>query len=221
MRWVDGTIGAGNLTEIDVVETLEAFRREDETLVDVSFDTICGSGPNGAIMHYRVTEQQQPAGSCPATFCWSIRGAQYLSGTTDITRTLATGPVDAEHKDRYTRVLKGMIAISRLRFPQGTTGAQIDGFARAPLWAIGVTFTHGTGHGVGAFLSVHEGPVGIAPRYTVPFAAGNIVSNEPGYLRGRRLRHPHREPRRGHPRRGRDELSGVRDADALPQSTRA
>ena len=184
LAWVDETVGAGNLTEIDVVEQLEAFRREDETLVDISFDTICGAGPNGAIMHYRVTESSNRR-ITPGDILLVDSGAQYLSGTTDITRTMATGPVGAEQKDRNTRVLKGMIAISRLIFPRGTTGAQIDGFARNPLWEIGENFAHGTGHGVGAFLSVHEGPIGIAPRYHVPFAPGNIVSNEPGfYLNG-------------------------------------
>ncbi len=178
--WADGVICSGRLTEIDVVEKLESIRREDETLVDISFDTICGAGPNGAIMHYRVTESSNRT-ITPGELLLVDSGGQYLSGTTDITRTVATGPVDAEYRDRFTRVLKGMIAISRLKFPVGTTGAQIDGFARAPLWEIGLNFNHGTGHGVGAFLSVHEGPVGIAPRYHVPFSAGNIVSNEPGY----------------------------------------
>ncbi|MBU1174095.1 MAG: aminopeptidase P family protein [Alphaproteobacteria bacterium] len=178
--WLDGVAGSAGLTEIDVVERLEAFRREDETLVDISFDTICGSGPNGAIMHYRVTETSNRT-LVPGELLLVDSGAQYLSGTTDITRTVATGPVAPEHKDRNTRVLKGMIAISRLKFPLGTTGAQIDAFARHPLWEIGENFAHGTGHGVGAFLSVHEGPIGIAPRYHVPFAPGNVVSNEPGF----------------------------------------
>ena len=180
LSWVDENVGSGTLTEIDVTEALEAFRREDETLVDVSFDTICGSGPNGAIMHYRVTESTNRV-ITPGDILLVDSGGQYLSGTTDITRTMATGPVADVQKDRNTRVLKGMIGISRLNFPIGTTGAHIDAFARAPLWEIGENFAHGTGHGVGAFLSVHEGPVGIAPRYTVPFSAGNIISNEPGY----------------------------------------
>ena len=184
LAWVDENVGSGDLTEIDVVEQLEAFRREDDTLVDISFDTICGAGPNGAIMHYRVTESSNRR-ITPGEILLVDSGAQYLSGTTDITRTMATGPVGAEHKDRNTRVLKGMIAISRLKFPRGTTGAQIDAFARNPLWEIGENFAHGTGHGVGAFLGVHEGPIGIAPRYHVAFAPGNIVSNEPGfYLNG-------------------------------------
>ena len=110
-------------------------------------------------------------------------GGQYLTGTTDITRTMSTGKVTAEHKDRFTRVLKGMIAISVCRFPRGTSGAQIDVLARNALWQAGVTYEHGTGHGVGAFLSVHEGPAGISPRYTVPLEVGMILSNEPGYYK--------------------------------------
>ncbi len=180
LAWVDAALTSGKMTEIDLVERLEAFRRLDETLVDVSFDTICGSGPNGAIVHYRVTESSNRR-ITPGDILLIDSGGQYLSGTTDITRTMATGPVGAEHKDRYTRVLKGMIGISLLRFPAGTTGAQIDAFARVPLWQIGLNYNHGTGHGVGAFLSVHEGPVGIGPRYGVPFAPGHIVSNEPGF----------------------------------------
>ncbi len=110
-------------------------------------------------------------------------GAQYLSGTTDITRTMATGKVTAEQKTRFTQVLRGMIAISRVRFPKGTTGAQLDVLARQFLWQDGVTYNHGTGHGVGAFLSVHEGPIGISSRYSVPFEPGMITSNEPGFYK--------------------------------------
>ena len=182
LAWVDSAVGSGELTEIDVTEKLEACRREDDTLVEVSFDTICGSGPNGAIIHYRVTESSNRT-ITPGDILLVDSGGQYLSGTTDITRTMATGPVSDEVRDRNTRVLKGMIAISLAKFPKGTTGAQIDVLARAPLWEIGLNYNHGTGHGVGAFLSVHEGPVGISPRAHVPLAAGNIVSNEPGYYR--------------------------------------
>ncbi len=110
-------------------------------------------------------------------------GAQYLSGTTDITRTMSTGKVTAEFKDRFTRVLKGMIAISVVRFPRGTSGAQLDVLARQFLWQDGVTYNHGTGHGVGAFLSVHEGPIGISTRYPTPLEPGMIISNEPGYYK--------------------------------------
>lgn len=184
LAWVDGAVSSGELTEIDVTEKLEAFRREDETLVEVSFDTICGSGPNGAIIHYRVTESSNRT-ITPGDILLVDSGGQYQAGTTDITRTVATGAVSDDVRDRNTRVLKGMIAISLAKFPKGTTGAQIDVLARTPLWEIGLNYNHGTGHGVGAFLSVHEGPVGISSRAHVPFSEGNIVSNEPGfYLEG-------------------------------------
>ena len=180
--WFDAEAPRGELTEIGIVTALEAFRREEESCVDASFDTISGAGPNGAIVHYRVTNKTDRRLN-PGELMLLDSGAQYLSGTTDITRTLYTGPVGAEEKDRYTRVLKGMIAISTARFPKGTTGAQIDVLARHYLWQDGITYSHGTGHGVGAFLGVHEGPVGIAPRYTTPLEAGNVLSNEPGYYK--------------------------------------
>jgi len=180
--WFDAEAPKGQLTEIAVVTALEAFRREEESCIDASFDTISGAGPHGAIVHYRVTEKTDRR-LAPGELMLLDSGAQYLSGTTDITRTMATGPASAEQQDRYTRVLKGMIAISAARFPLGTTGAQIDVLARQFLWQDGVTYHHGTGHGVGAFLGVHEGPIGIAPRYTTPFEPGNVVSNEPGYYK--------------------------------------
>lgn len=182
LHWFDSEAPKGELTEIGIVTALESFRREEETCVDASFDTISGAGPNGAIVHYRVTtktDRRLNAGELMLV----DSGAQYLSGTTDITRTLYTGVASAEQKDRYTRVLKGMIAISMARFPKGTTGAHIDVLARQFLWQAGVTYTHGTGHGVGHFLGVHEGPVGISARYTTPFEPGNVVSNEPGYYK--------------------------------------
>lgn len=182
LAWFDSEAPKGELTEIGIVTALESFRREEESCIDASFDTISGAGPNGAIVHYRVTtktDRRLNAGEIMLV----DSGAQYLSGTTDITRTLSTGPATAEQKDRYTRVLKGMIAISTARFPLGTTGAQIDTLARQFLWQAGVSYSHGTGHGVGAFLGVHEGPVGIAPRYTAPIEAGNVLSNEPGFYK--------------------------------------
>ncbi len=182
LHWFDNEAPKGELTEIGIVTALEAFRREEESCVDASFDTISGAGPNGAIVHYRVTtktDRRLYAGEIMLV----DSGAQYLSGTTDITRTLSTGAATQEQKDRYTRVLKGMIAISMAKFPAGTTGAQIDILARQFLWQAGVTYNHGTGHGVGAFLGVHEGPVGISPRYTAPFEPGNVISNEPGYYK--------------------------------------
>jgi len=180
LAWFDREAPKGKLTEIGIVTALEAFRRADPSCVDASFDTIAGAGPNGAIVHYRVTEKTDRTLK-PGELMLVDSGAQYLSGTTDITRTLYTGEATKEQKDRYTRVLKGMIAISMARFPKGTSGAQIDILARQFLWADGVTYNHGTGHGVGAFLGVHEGPIGISPRYSQPFEAGMIVSNEPGY----------------------------------------
>jgi len=180
--WFDDAAPRGGLDEIGIVGALESFRREDPNCIDASFDTISGAGPNGAIVHYRVDEGTNRQ-LHPGELMLVDSGAQYLMGTTDITRTLFTGSATAEERDRYTRVLKGMIAVSMVRFPRGTTGAQIDVLARQFLWADGITYNHGTGHGVGAFLSVHEGPVGISPRYTVPFEPGMIVSNEPGYYK--------------------------------------
>jgi Xaa-Pro aminopeptidase len=182
LHWFDTNAPQGELTEIGIVTALEAFRREDESCVDASFDTISGSGPNGAIVHYRVINKTNRTLN-PGEIMLLDSGAQYLSGTTDITRTMSTGSSTPEQRDRFTRVLKGMIAISTARFPKGTTGAQIDILARQFLWQDGVTYNHGTGHGVGAYLGVHEGPVGISSRYSTPFEVGNVVSNEPGFYK--------------------------------------
>lgn len=181
--WFDAEAPKGRLTEIGIVEALEHFRREEPSCIDASFDTISGAGPDGAIVHYHVNERSNRTLK-PGELMLLDSGAQYLSGTTDITRTMFTGKATAEQKDRYTRVLKGMIALSLARFPRGTTGAQLDVLARQFLWQDGVTYTHGTGHGVGAFLSVHEGPIGFAPRYTTAaLEPGQIISNEPGYYK--------------------------------------
>lgn len=182
LTWFDTEAPKGELDEIGIVEALESFRREDPSLVDISFETISGAGPNGAIVHYRV-DQNTNRKLNPGELMLLDSGAQYLMGTTDITRTLFTGSVTAEEKDRVTRVVQGMIAIASARFPKGTTGAQLDILARQFLWADGVTYNHGTGHGVGAFLSVHEGPTGISPRYTLPLEPGMIISDEPGYYK--------------------------------------
>ncbi|MDB5472792.1 MAG: aminopeptidase family protein [Devosia sp.] len=182
LHWFDSAAPGGELTEIGIVTALEAFRREEQSCVDASFDTIAGAGPNGAIVHYRVTTKTDRRLN-PGELMLVDSGAQYLSGTTDITRTLASGPASAEQRDRFTRVLKGMMAVSRARFPKGTSGAQIDILARQFLWQAGLTYSHGTGHGVGAYLGVHEGPVGISARYTTPFEVGNVVSNEPGFYK--------------------------------------
>jgi Xaa-Pro aminopeptidase len=180
LAWLDTAAEAGGLSEVAAVEALEDFRAAGGDLRDVSFPTISGSGPNGAIVHYRVTRASDRIVR-PGELFLIDSGAQYPDGTTDITRTIAVGePTDAM-RDRFTRVLKGHIAIARAVFPKGTTGAQIDAFARAPLWQAGLDFDHGTGHGVGSFLSVHEGPQRIAKTGTVALESGMILSNEPGY----------------------------------------
>lgn len=179
LAWLDGQ---SRVSEIAAVEALEDFRAAGGDLRDVSFPTISGSGANGAIVHYRVTRATDRTAKTGELFLIDS-GAQYPDGTTDITRTLAVGTPTPEMRDRYTRVLRGHIAIGRAVFPKGTTGAQIDTLARLPLWEAGLDFDHGTGHGVGAFLSVHEGPQRIAKTGTVALEPGMILSNEPGYYR--------------------------------------
>ncbi|MCE4222442.1 aminopeptidase P family protein [Methylobacterium sp. C25] len=174
--------GSNGIGEIEAVEALEDFRAEGGLLREVSFPTISGSGPNGAIVHYRVTTASDRRVR-PGELFLIDSGAQYADGTTDITRTVAIGTPTAEMRDRFTRVLQGHIAIARAVFPKGTTGAQIDSFARRALWEAGLDFDHGTGHGVGSFLSVHEGPQRIAKTGAVALEAGMILSNEPGYYR--------------------------------------
>jgi Xaa-Pro aminopeptidase len=182
LAWLDRESPNGHLTEIAVVQALEGFRRATNALHDISFDTICGAGPNGAIIHYRVTrETDRPLRQGELLLVDS--GGQYVDGTTDITRTIALGDPGDAAREAYTRVLQGMIAISRVRFPQGLAGRDIDALARYPLWLAGQDYDHGTGHGVGAFLSVHEGPQRISRLSEVPLEAGMILSNEPGYYR--------------------------------------
>ncbi|CTQ53031.1 Xaa-Pro dipeptidase [Roseibium album] len=178
--WFDEEAPKGELDEISVAEKLEAFRRETGVLKDISFDTISGAGPNGAICHYRVSRTSNLPIPVGKPFLIDS-GAQYEDGTTDITRTLAVGDVSAEMKKHFTLVLKGHIAISTAKFPEGTSGAQLDTLARIDLWKAGLDFDHGTGHGVGAYLGVHEGPQRIAKTGTVPLKSGMILSNEPGY----------------------------------------
>jgi len=182
LAWVDREAPSGALTEIDAVEALETFRRDTGALKDVSFPTIAGTGPNGAIVHYRVTRKTNRRIS-PGDLLLIDSGAQYQDGTTDVTRTVAIGDPTAEMRDRFTRVLRGHIAIARATFPDGTTGAQIDTLARQFLWQAGVDFEHGTGHGVGSYLSVHEGPARISKLGTTPLKRGMILSNEPGYYK--------------------------------------
>jgi Xaa-Pro aminopeptidase len=181
LHWFDAEAPKGKLTEIDAAQALETFRRKSRKLKDVSFPTIAAAGPNSAIPHYRVTNSTNRKIGKGIFLVDS--GAQYEDGTTDITRTLAVGKPTAEMRDRYTRVLKGNIAISRSVFPKGTSGAQIDALARSALWQAGLDFDHGTGHGVGAYLSVHEGPQRIAKTGMTPLEPGMIISNEPGYYK--------------------------------------
>jgi Xaa-Pro aminopeptidase len=183
LHWLDQEAPGGSLTETQAVTALEGFRRATNALLDISFDTIMGSGPNGAIVHYRVTRQTDRA-IRPGDLLLVDSGGQYLDGTTDITRTVAVGPPPPEAPACFTRVLQGMIAISRARFPKGVTGAHLDALARYPLWLAGQDYDHGTGHGVGAYLSVHEGPQGLSRRAgETALEAGMILSNEPGYYR--------------------------------------
>jgi Xaa-Pro aminopeptidase len=183
LHWL-GTHGQGaGLDEIAVVTRLEGFREATGALKDLSFDTIAGSGPNGAIVHYRpVSRLNRPLER--GTLLLVDSGAQYLDGTTDVTRTVAIGEPSAEMRERFTLVLKGHLALARVRFPAGTTGSHLDVLARAPLWAAGLDYDHGTGHGVGSYLGVHEGPQGISKRASaVALQPGMIVSNEPGYYK--------------------------------------
>jgi Xaa-Pro aminopeptidase len=182
LAWVDREAPSGGLTEIDAVEALETFRRQTGALKDVSFPTISGTGPNGAIVHYRVTRKSNRR-IAPGDLLLIDSGAQYQDGTTDVTRTIAIGEPTAEMRDRFTRVLRGHIAIARAVFPDGTTGAQLDSFARQFLWQAGLDFEHGTGHGVGSYLSVPEGPARISKLGTTPLKRGMILSNEPGYYK--------------------------------------
>ena len=182
LAWLAREAPTGVVTEIDAVKALESFRRETGVLKDVSFPTIAGSGPNGAIVHYRVTEATNRRLGMNELFLVDS-GAQYEDGTTDVTRTVAIGKPNAEMRDRFTRVLKGHIAIATAVFPENTTGAQLDPLARTALWQAGLDFDHGTGHGVGSYLSVHEGPASISKLGTTALRRGMILSNEPGYYK--------------------------------------
>ncbi len=186
LAWYDEQM-PGTLTEIAAAEELESCRVNtgemlQAPLLDISFDTISSTGPNGAINHYRVTTDTNRTLQDGELFLLDS-GGQYVDGTTDITRTLPVGAVPDEYSRRFTLVLKGMIAISSLRFPKGTTGAEIDAFARSALWKAGLDYAHGTGHGVGSYLSVHEGPQRIAKTGRQELLPGMILSNEPGYYK--------------------------------------
>jgi Xaa-Pro aminopeptidase len=180
--WLDREAPKGTLTEIAVATALEGFRRATNALLDISFDTISGAGAHGAIIHYRVTtDTDAPLRAGDLLLVDS--GGQYLDGTTDITRTIPVGPPPDGAPDAYTRVLQGLIAVSRARFPKGVTGGHLDSLARYPLWLAGQDYDHGTGHGVGVYLSVHEGPQRLSRTSDVPLEPGMILSNEPGYYR--------------------------------------
>ena len=181
LHWFSVEAPSGKLTEIEAAQALETFRRETKALKDVSFPTIAAAGENSAIPHYRVTVNTNRKIAKGIFLIDS--GGQYEDGTTDITRTLAVGKPSAEMRDRFTRVLKGHIAIARVVFPKGTSGAQLDSLARLSLWQAGLDFDHGTGHGVGSYLSVHEGPQRISKLGTTPLEAGMILSNEPGFYK--------------------------------------
>ena len=183
LAWLAREGPAGHLTEITAAERLDALRAEESLFRDVSFPTISGAGPNGAIVHYRATPRTDRRIERGMLYLVDS-GAQYLDGTTDVTRTVAIGPPTAEQRDRFTRVLRGHIALARARFPKGTTGSQLDVLARVPLWEAGLDYDHGTGHGVGSYLSVHEGPQRVSKvGSSVALRPGMILSNEPGYYK--------------------------------------
>jgi Xaa-Pro aminopeptidase len=188
LHWLSVQAPKGEVDELGAAAKLQAFREATGALKDLSFDTISGAGPNGAVVHYRVTPETNRKLET-GTLYLVDSGGQYQDGTTDVTRTVAIGTPTAEMRDRFTRVLKGHIALARIIFPQGTRGSQLDTLARQYLWAAGLDYAHGTGHGVGSFLAVHEGPQRIAPGGSgfaggdEPLQAGMILSNEPGYYK--------------------------------------
>ena len=188
LRWAEEALPSGGETELSAAAKLLAFREETGLLRDASFETISATGAHGASPHYKVTEQSNAAIE-PGQLFLIDSGGQYADGTTDVTRVVPVGEPTTEMRDRFTRVLQGHIAIATAVFPDGTLGAQLDGFARRPLWAAGLDFAHGTGHGIGSYLSVHEGPQRIAqPNYPggaslEPLRAGMMLSNEPGYYK--------------------------------------
>ncbi len=182
LAWLDKEAGKGQVDEIQAAQQLESFRTRTNKLKEISFDTISGSGPNGAIVHYRVTNDTNRRLGRGELYLVDS-GAQYADGTTDITRTVSIGKPSEEMRDRFTRVLKGHISLATALFPEGTRGVDLDPFARRALWDAGLDFDHGTGHGVGSYLSVHEGPQSISKRSMVELKPGMIISNEPGFYK--------------------------------------
>ena len=183
LHWLDTSAQTGDIDEITAVETLEAFRHDTGALRDISFETISGAGPNGAIVHYRVSTDTNRKLEKGSLFLVDS-GGQYVDGTTDVTRTIAIGKPSDEMRTMYTRVLKGHIALTTIRFPEETSGTHLDILARQFLWRKGQDYAHGTGHGVGAYLGVHEGPQSIARKWNNTYLEpGMVVSNEPGYYK--------------------------------------
>ena len=183
LAWFYKSVSLGGITELSASERLENFRKLGANFVGPSFPTIAGFSANGAIIHYRPTEDSNTVIEGNSLFLVDS-GGQYIDGTTDVTRTLLVGEPNSEHIERFTQVLKGHIALASVRFPEGTTGGQLDALARLPLWKSGLDYDHGTGHGVGAFLNVHEGPQSISKgSMGPPLQAGMVISNEPGYYK--------------------------------------
>ena len=183
LYWVATSAQGGDIDEITASKKLEEYRAASGKLADLSFDSISAAGPNGAICHYKVSTESNLK-LLPGSLYLIDSGGQYPDGTTDITRTVPIGKASEEMRDRFTRVLKGHIALATMRFPAGTTGHQLDAVARKPLWDVGLDYDHGTGHGVGSFLGVHEGPQRIAKAAnSQALKPGMILSNEPGYYK--------------------------------------
>jgi Xaa-Pro aminopeptidase len=183
LRWLEGEAAGGNVSELQAIEKLEEFRGLDGRHRGASFETIAGTGPNGAIVHYRCTPETDRRLQTGSLFLLDS-GAQYIDGTTDVTRTLAIGTPSAEMRRNFTLVLKGHIALARAVFPAGTKGSQLDAIARQPLWDAGLDFDHGTGHGVGSYLGVHEGPARISKAHSSQdLEPGMVLSNEPGFYK--------------------------------------
>ena len=220
LHWLDREAASGALTEIAAADHLEALRRQGKHFRDLSFPTVSGAGANGAIVHYRVTPESNRKLESGSLYLVDS-GAQYLDGTTDITRTVAIGSPSEEMRDRFTRVLKGHIALATARFPVGTRGSQLDTLARLALWKVGLDYDHGTGHGVGSYLSVHEGPQRISKRGGDAALEPNmIVSNEPGYYKaegyGIRIENLVAVKTLGKPEGGERELLGFKTLTRAP-----
>jgi len=183
LYWLEGAVATGDVDELSSAEKLRSLRQEQKYFQSLSFDTISGAGSNGAIVHYRASPETNRAITGNMLYLLDS-GGQYLDGTTDITRTIAIGKSTEEQRDRYTRVLKGHIAMAQARFPVGRSGAHLDSLARKSLWDVGLDYDHGTGHGVGSYLGVHEGPQSISQNgFGVALMSGMILSNEPGYYK--------------------------------------